>query len=667
MTVINSYPYTPNTGKSQKPIRGANLVWQGHNVVPSTKNSSLVDRIVSFLKETIASVRSIFIRAETADEIAPQMVNAKDPQIQPRLPPQIKKTISFKAFWRDSSDPVNTIKWDGTYQLHSAIRLGQKDQAASLLRDGANPSLTDSQGLNAFDYALLSKEGRMLKGLFPKESIKAYKNAVQQTHKTLKADLNQRNSVYNFKNKLEALIKERTTIAVDKLSKFNRLLYNGDIDTYKLIGQSDPLQKDLEEHGLSPLHCALLSKNEALVKILVDTCKSTNFLAKDDKDLTPLHYAAMLGLSDSLELLLNKVKGTYAFNIDSAEDSLEFSLANLAIAGGHPQTLALLCHHGANINLSNKGNCSPAELLCLKMKEIDPLNITVGQYILAAFNLLSLATDMISPKATMGLFICSVAANAAFYSQGGFKGQLLYWGGEAFSSIVKLGLVQVPLVKAGVDICRVGNVCLPCIKNVGYALKSVKYETGNALKCIAVNTVIAGSTAFRLKDSLQSIQESFFDAASFINDVLTFNVKKRDELVSFHKRLVQKEGSLSIIEEKLIDFNNDLLRVIQNIHNDEQKLYKLWKYLVIKDRSLITRTQKLDTDELNRILADDMSDKPLAIENPFIPSDNPEIANVIIPEDSGLHKTLQEVQEAMVSLNWTLPNWTYDAEVGPLP
>lgn len=418
------------------------------------------------------------------------------------------------------SQIVNIPLTDGNLPLHAAIRSGDLDKVKNLLSQGADPKLKDFQGMTAYDYAFFAKDQLILEMLLPKNSVKAFAEAYQKSNDAFFEMQSSRKSALQVKAHLQNQINHRLAYSSDSFTGLHRELMLGGEIAFKAIEQVSFSKSKIKQNGFTLLQCALLSKDEQLIKKVISKLGAFDLLESDDSGWNALHYAAMLGLTDTLELSIKRCKGCSGFSLDSSEQMFGPNLAHLAVAANQPGTFAALCKLGANINSPfhiYNSKCNAAELLSAVVDENDPLKVSNGQYILAAFNLLSIAAENYSSDSAGALTLCSLLTNAALNTQGGFKGQLLFWGGEAFSLAVKMGLAQVPQLKACVDICRVAAVCLPCIKAIGNSLRSRNYESGKAFKCAAINSIIAGSSIYRIQDSLRYARDSLRSAYEYIN------------------------------------------------------------------------------------------------------------------------------------------------------
>ncbi|MFZ0564962.1 MAG: ankyrin repeat domain-containing protein [Chlamydiales bacterium] len=503
---------------------------------------------------------------------------------------------------------INSRLEDGTYPLHAAIRLDEVDKVYNLIQAGARPDLKDWQGLTAYDYAILSENTEMLRALLPEEACEVLNIALQQANTTFFQQREKHDRALQLVSNLQTLIQNRVSISEGDVEGLHGLLIRGDIKALNLLGKVDFSKNHRSKRALTPLHTALLSKNEGIVSMVLDQINDEDLLAKDDKGLTPLHYACMLGLSESLEAMLARCKNNPKFDINAVHPRLQYSLANLAIAANHPRVFAILSQNGAKIYREGVELC-PADLFCILVKERDPLKVSTSQYILAAFNVLAIAADSYSPEATLALMLASVLANAAIsHKQGGLRGLALYWGGESLSLAVKAGLARVPLISAVVDIYRVASIATPCLNAISRSIKNIRYETGKSIQLAAVNSVIIGSSVYRIRDSIRYALHAVSKIPSYVN--LAFNADKvlahqsnlqqdKEALLRRIKDLENRESGLQNQESRLQEKKEELLRRIKDLEERESDVQYLDSLLQEEKRVLEREKSELGKREGN--------------------------------------------------------------------
>lgn len=148
-----------------------------------------------------------------------------------------------------------------------------------------------------------------------------------------------------------------------------RAAYFGDISTVQrlLDFQESPwgrIAAATEEVGIersTPLHAAVIFKNEDVVRILIEN--GADVLAKDASGQTPLHSSAKRGngYRDLTELLIFEHKRTHP---NDTERFLEIKTNNgdtpLILAARSSRTVSqLLLSHGANVNAANHSKETP--------------------------------------------------------------------------------------------------------------------------------------------------------------------------------------------------------------------------------------------------------------------------------------------------------------------
>lgn len=132
----------------------------------------------------------------------------------------------------------------------------------------------------------------------------------------------------------------------------------------------------------------------------------------------------------------------------------------------------------------------------------DPLHISRAQYVIALFNVLAIATDYISPKATIALTVGSILAEVACRPKVEIKDQMLFLGGEACSLVLSNWLNKVPLLKTGFDLSRIATIALPCLDKIRKSFWQLREQPARAIKCGVINGLIVGTSVYRIRDSI---------------------------------------------------------------------------------------------------------------------------------------------------------------------
>lgn len=486
-------------------------------------------------------------------------------------------------------DRVNERMSDGVYPLHAAIRLGDVEKAKELLQNKADPSLRDHQNLSAYDYAILSEKKELIDLLFPQEAGKALEQALAKTNHTLSESRKIQAQVVKLEGNLRRLMTEQSA-HLPVLNGLHKVLAEGNLSALKLMG---PVDLSLNNHcqRVTPLHMAVLSRNEEMVKEVLGRVSSQDCLAKDSFGMTPLHYAAMLGLSSSLDDMLKRVKKEAEFHIDAFDPKQQYSLANLAVVAQQPKVLSVLCQNGANLDCVSANGCSAAHLLAVQVTDKDPLKVTTAQHILACYNLASIAFSLTMPQATWGLLASSLMTSA-YLTGCDLRGQAIFWAGEILSTALAAGLQKYPFLKAVVDVWRVAAVCAPCLYAIGRSLRNFKYEGTKALHCAAVNSVIAGSTVFRARDSLSYLAKKVvaIKEGAWLNILPRYETVKAKQLEVQEARLKESQESLLQRQEKLAAKEASLMVEGKDVQYREREIRK-------KEEEFTTRTKKLEVKE----------------------------------------------------------------------
>lgn len=471
-------------------------------------------------------------------------------------------------------DGINTPMSDGVYPLHAAIRLGDVEMAAELLKHQADPLLRDHQKLSAYDYALLSEKRELIELLFPQEAGKALEKAMEKTSHTIVESRHIHEKVVNLEERLRRLMSEHIR-NLPSLTGLHKVLADGNLAALKLMGAVD-LSQNNHHHGFTPLHLAVLSRNEALVQEILLRISVKDCLAKDSHGLTPLHYAAMYGLANSLDGMLNRVKEDSEFHIDALHPGQGHSLANLAVVAQQPKSLAVLCQHGVDLNFADQEGCSAAHLLAVQVTDKDPLKVSTAQKILACYNLAAIVVGLALPKATWGLMAASLMTSS-YLTGNDMRGQALFWAGEILSTAVSTGLQQYPFLKAVVDVWRVASICAPCLYAISRSFQNLNYEGTKALYCATVNGVITGTTLYRARDSLGYLANKVvaLKDASWPKQLPWYDTFKQKQLETKEAKLNEREKQL----QKQASEQNELKAKIQDrrqrLHHQESEQREL--------------------------------------------------------------------------------------------
>ena len=122
-------------------------------------------------------------------------------------------------------------------------------------------------------------------------------------------------------------------------------------DVAELLLQNGADVNDKDELGRSPLYHALRRKNLDIAELLIDSGAD---LKSKSGGLTPLHKAAVEGVSSFVELLLSK-----GAKVDERDDNYEFTALHYAARFGCKDVAKVLIAKGANIKAKDKWDYQP--------------------------------------------------------------------------------------------------------------------------------------------------------------------------------------------------------------------------------------------------------------------------------------------------------------------
>ncbi|KAM4677656.1 uncharacterized protein O3C94_009733 [Discoglossus pictus] len=117
----------------------------------------------------------------------------------------------------------------------------------------------------------------------------------------------------------------------------------------------EPTASLADQHGNTPLHYAAHANNmHRVMELLQD---GANILSRNGSGLTPLHFAALGGSADMLQLLLSEAP--YSINLQSIRGS---SLLHEAVLGRSLDAVQFLIKNGAIVNLQDQDGNTPLHL-----------------------------------------------------------------------------------------------------------------------------------------------------------------------------------------------------------------------------------------------------------------------------------------------------------------
>ena len=128
----------------------------------------------------------------------------------------------------------------------------------------------------------------------------------------------------------------------------------GDIDEVKRILSpyfSSKGLNDIDDFGLTPLHCASIWNRENMVEMLIKHGANVNVVGEEIG--LSLHIAAAVGREKIVEMLIRHGADVNAIN-SKGETSLHCAAYN-----GHVEIVEMLIKHGANVNAVNNDEETP--------------------------------------------------------------------------------------------------------------------------------------------------------------------------------------------------------------------------------------------------------------------------------------------------------------------
>ncbi|MCE5317524.1 MAG: hypothetical protein LLG04_09235, partial [Parachlamydia sp.] len=228
----------------------------------------------------------------------------------------------------------------------------------------------------------------------------------------------------------------------------------------------------------------------------------------------------------------------------------------------------------------------------------DPLKVTTAQRILACYNLASIAFSLSMPQAQWGLMAGSLLTSA-YLTGSDLRGQAIFWAGEILSTALTAGLQQYPFLKAVVDVWRIAAVCAPCLYAIGRSLRNINYEGTKALYCATVNSVIAGSTVYRARDSLRYLANKVvaIKDGAWVNLLPKYDTVKEKQLEAKEARLKEQEN---LSNERLDARERTLRQQLQSMQNREKEVQK--KEGLVSTQSKLQENQAQTLTQLEKDL-----------------------------------------------------------------
>lgn len=240
---------------------------------------------------------------------------------------------ALKALIGASPDLLSTPFSNGDLPLNVAVREKKFECVKELLSLGADPKQRDDQQLSAIDYAIMTKDDKLVAdilGHFISADIDSVKALLQNDQ--------------NF-NQVKAAEKEIVTFT--------------SVDTANLI-------------FLPLMHQAITLKNKEWLKSLLDQTPNIAGIRTIEGN-SILHFAAASGDVDILNLCLSHAGSKDLINTlnNKGQTPLHY-----AAALDHFNLMQLLQENGANIKSEDMNKVTPFALLSVHSNEKNPLNIS---------------------------------------------------------------------------------------------------------------------------------------------------------------------------------------------------------------------------------------------------------------------------------------------------
>jgi len=155
---------------------------------------------------------------------------------------------------------------------------------------------------------------------------------------------------------IQALIAEKADVngaQADGMTALHWAVRLDDLDTAKLLIHAGAQVQAVNRFGVPPLSLACSNGNTAMIRMLLASGANVNFAGPEGE--TALMIAARIGDTEPLKALLD---GGAAVNAQDTES--QTTPLMIAVRENHPQAVALLIAHGADVNARTRTGKTPA-------------------------------------------------------------------------------------------------------------------------------------------------------------------------------------------------------------------------------------------------------------------------------------------------------------------
>ena len=432
---------------------------------------------------------------------------------------------------------------NGELPLHFAVRENKPEIATLLLDFGADPEISDYQQLTAIDHAVLMQNETLLSLILAKKiGVEIEKVDEQLKYKSTEARLEA------LKNKLKLI----SRVNIEKLSPICKAAYLGDIE-----GLREGIEKinDRDKNGLTPLHYAILGKQEVAIEELCNMGAEVNETTAEGDTL--LHFAALSGAPAIVEAVIEA-----GFEINpqnrAGETPLHWASGQEKLA-----IVETLVRRGADPTLQDNEGLSPLALIGANASRKDPLALTRSNMILFAVTTFSLLSKLAETQGWVRSDYAKLAVTAVTFAAALFKTgnvQDITFD-KVLSQLLTLGLKTIPPISLYFSATKTYDLARITFQTFKSSWHNLGYRNWAIARNIVVHTTNTSYSSFKLYKSASKnyafFQNLFSNAVKLLKG--QFGEEKSEGLkanipnsarVAFSKRYVAPLDQLPIVAQK---------------------------------------------------------------------------------------------------------------------
>ncbi|XP_065677448.1 uncharacterized protein LOC101237623 isoform X1 [Hydra vulgaris] len=265
------------------------------------------------------------------------------------------QNVSSEDYRKQKNDYVNSRTNENYTPLHFAARCGNEKSLNKLIRIGGDVNAQTNTGSTPLHLAAISGHEKVVNMLI------TYKADIQSVDKDLMTPLH-RACQFGRLSVVRLLDEKRAILDVNDKKNYTPVMcaiWKGHLEVIKyLIGQGIQINST-DINYKNCIHIALKENQIEVIKFLLDNDQFNKMNSVDKNNRAPVHYAALKGNSQALQLLINKNAP-----IDIG-DNQEKTPLHLASEFGHLHCVKLLI------------STSPGEVNATDARGMTPLHLAV--------------------------------------------------------------------------------------------------------------------------------------------------------------------------------------------------------------------------------------------------------------------------------------------------